>query len=68
MSSSSDIFSLSSPSSERSEGSASSQSNSSNRDQPEDVGRILMETKVEVREDQPEELSESNWSVKAGYK
>jgi len=34
-------------------------------EQLEDVGRIPMETTVEVREDPPEELAESNWSAKA---
>jgi len=31
------------------------------------VGRILMETVTEVREDPPEEIAESNWPAKAGY-
>ena len=31
------------------------------------VGRILMETVTEVREDPPEEIMESNWPPKAGY-
>ena len=48
-------------------GSGSSQSNNSDREQMGDVGRIPMETTVEVREDLPEELAESNWSMKAGY-
>ncbi|QCD89758.1 Transposase putative [Vigna unguiculata] len=60
MSSSSDSFSLSSPSSERSGGSGISQSNSSNREQTRDVGRIPIETIVKVREDPLEELAESN--------
>ncbi|QCE03316.1 hypothetical protein DEO72_LG8g1340 [Vigna unguiculata] len=67
MSSSSDNFSLSSLSSERSGGSGSSQSNSSDREQPGDVGRITMETTVEVSEDPLEELAESNWPAKVGY-
>jgi len=65
MSNSSDSISLSSLSSERSGGRGSSQSNSSDMEQLEDVGRIPMETTVEVREDPPEELAESNWSAKA---
>jgi len=31
------------------------------------VGRILMETVIEVREDPPDEIAESNWPAKAGY-
>jgi len=67
MSSSSDSVSLSSPGSERSRGSRSNQSNSSDREQPRGVGMIPMETTIEVREDLPEELAESNWPAKAGY-
>jgi len=67
MSSTSDRFSLSSPSSERSGGSRSSQSGSSNREQPGNVGRIPMERTVEVKEDPLEKLAESSWLAKAGY-
>jgi len=31
------------------------------------VGRIPMETVIEVREDPPEEIVENNWPAKAGY-
>ena len=31
------------------------------------VGRIPMETIIEVREDPPKEIAESSWSAKAGY-
>ncbi|QCD93652.1 hypothetical protein DEO72_LG5g1728 [Vigna unguiculata] len=31
------------------------------------VGRILMETITEVREDPPDEIAESSWPAKAGY-
>ena len=31
------------------------------------VGRIPVERVVEIREDPPEELAESNWSAKTGY-
>jgi len=31
------------------------------------VGRILMETVTEVREDPPKEIVERNWPAKAGY-
>jgi len=31
------------------------------------VGRIPMETVIEVREDPPEEIVEGNWPAKAGY-
>ncbi|QCD86377.1 hypothetical protein DEO72_LG3g898 [Vigna unguiculata] len=68
MSSSSDRVSLSSSSSERSGGSGSSKSDSSDREELGNVGRIPMERIVEVREDPPEELAESSWSVKTGYK
>jgi len=68
MSSSSDRVSLSSSSSERSGGSVSSKSDSSDREESGNVGRIPMERIVEVREDPPEELAESSWPVKTGYK
>ncbi|QCD79012.1 hypothetical protein DEO72_LG1g2649 [Vigna unguiculata] len=47
--------------------SGGSHSNSNDREQIGDLGRIPMETIVEVREDPPEELVESNWPVKARY-
>jgi len=31
------------------------------------VGRIPMETIIEVREDPPEEIAETSWPAKAGY-
>ena len=31
------------------------------------MGRIPMETVIEVREDPPEEIVEGNWPAKAGY-
>jgi len=42
------------------QGGGSSQSISNDREQLGGVGRILMETKIEVREDPPEELAKSN--------
>jgi len=67
MSSCSDSVSLSSPSSEQLGGSGSSQSTSSDREQLGGVGRILMETTIEVMEYPPKELAKSNWPTKAGY-
>jgi len=67
MSSSSDRVSLSSLSSERFGGSGSSRANSSDKEEIGNAERIPMERVVEVREDPPEELAESNWPAKAGY-
>jgi len=69
MSSISDSYSLSSPSSgsDRSGEDGSSQSTSSERGQLGGEGTNPMESTTEVREDPPEDLAESNWPVKAGY-
>ncbi|QCE10813.1 hypothetical protein DEO72_LG10g2045 [Vigna unguiculata] len=69
MSSSSDTMSLSSSSS----GSVESGRGVGKRVEEEStspvavVGRIPMETMTEVREDLPEEITESNWPAKANY-
>jgi len=69
MSSSSDIVSLSSSSS----GSVESGGSVGRRFKEEStslvavVGRILMETMTEVRDDPPEEIAKSNWPAKDGY-
>jgi len=68
MSSSSDRFSLSDSSSERSRDSGSSRDDSSDREEVGSVGRIPVERVVEIRKDPPEELTESNWPAKTGYK
>jgi len=67
MSSSSDRFSLSDSISERSRDSRSSRDDSSDREEVGSVGRIPVERVVEIREDPPEELAESNWPAKTGY-
>jgi len=67
MSSSSDRFSLSDSGSERSRDSGSSQGDNSDREEVGSVGRIPVERVVEIREDPPEELAESNWPAKTGY-
>jgi len=67
MSSSSDRFSLSNSGSERSKDSGSSRDDSSDREEVGSVGRIPVERVVEIREDPPEELAESNWPAKIGY-
>jgi len=67
MTSSSDRVSLSDSGSERSRDSGSSQDDTSDREEIGSVGRIPMERVVEVMEDPPEELAESNWPVKTRY-
>jgi len=64
MSSSSDRVSLSDSGSERSRDSGSSRDDTSDREEVGSVGRIPIERVVEVREDPPEELAESNWPTK----
>jgi len=54
--------------SERSGGDMSSRSGSGSSGQLIGEGRILMETTTETREDPPEELAESSWTAKAGYR
>ena len=67
MSSSSDRFSLSDSGSERSRDSGSSQDDSSDREEVGSVRRIPLERVVEIGEDPPEELAESNWPAKTRY-
>jgi len=67
MSSSSDRFSLSDSGSERSKDSGSSRDDSSDREEVGSVREIPVERVVEIREDLPEELAESNWPAKTGY-
>ncbi|QCD86640.1 hypothetical protein DEO72_LG3g1164 [Vigna unguiculata] len=67
MSSSSDRFSLSNSGSERSRDSRSSLDDSSDREEVGSVGRIPVERVVEIREDPPEKLAESNWPAKTEY-
>ena len=67
MSSSSDRVSLSDLCSERSRDSGSSRDYTSDREEMGSIGRIPMERVVEVREDLPDELAESNWPAKTGY-
>jgi len=66
MSSSSDRFSLSDSGSERSRDSGSSRSDNNDREEVGSVGRIPVERVVEIREDPPEELAESNWLAMCG--
>jgi len=54
--------------SERSGGDRSSRSDSRSGGQLVDAGRIPMETITKTREDPPEEVAESSWPAKAGYK
>jgi len=70
MSSASDNVTLSSSGSgsEWSGGDGSSRSDGGSGGQTVGMGRIPMETVSEVREDPLEEIAESNWSAKAGYK
>ena len=58
---------MSDSSSERSRDSGSSRDDTSDSEEVGSVGRILMERVVEIREDPPEELAESNWPAKARY-
>ncbi|QCD82373.1 hypothetical protein DEO72_LG2g2709 [Vigna unguiculata] len=67
MSSSSDRVSLSDSGSEPSRDSGSSREDTSDREEMGSIGRIPMERVVEVREDPPEELAESNWPAKTEY-
>ena len=67
MSSSSDRFSLSDSGSERSRDSGSSRDDNSDREEVSSVGRIPVERVVDIKEDPPEELAESNWPAKTGY-
>jgi len=67
MSSSSDRVSLSDSGSERSRDNGSSRDDTSDREEMGSIGRFPMERVIEVREDPPEELAESNWSVNTGY-
>jgi len=67
MPSSSDRVSLSDSGSERSRDSGSSRDDISDREETGSIGGIPMERVVEVREDPPEELAESNWPAKAEY-
>jgi len=67
MSSSSDRVSLSDSGNERSRDSGSSRDDTSDREEMGSIGRIPMERVVEVREDPPEKLAESNWPAKTGY-
>jgi len=67
MSSSGDRFSLSDSGSERYRDSGSSRDDNNDREEMGSVGRIPMERVVEIREDPPEELAESNWPVKIRY-
>jgi len=53
--------------SKQSRDSGSSQDDTSDREEMGSIGRIPMERVVEVREDPPEELVESNWPAKTGY-
>ena len=61
------MFSLSDSGSERSRDSGSSRDDSSDREGVGSVGRIPVEVVVEIREDSPEELAESNWPAKTRY-
>jgi len=69
LSSTSDSVSLSSSGSgsEQSGEDGSSRSDGGSGGQTVGMGRILMETVTEVREDPPKEIVESNWPAKAKY-
>jgi len=67
VSSSSDRVSLSDSGSKRSRDNGSSRDDTRDREEMGSIGRIPMEMVVEVREDPPKELAESNWPVKTGY-
>jgi len=67
MSSSSDRVSLSDSGSERSRDNGSSRGDNIDREEMGSIGRIPMERVVEVKEDPPEELAESNWPAKTRH-